>query len=1011
MDFRILGPLEVRDGSRPLALGGGRQRALLAILLLHRNEVVSTDRLIDELWGESPPLGARKTLRAYVSRLRRAIGASGASAATSGDSEPNPGHGVLLTRGHGYVLEIEPGELDLHTFEWLVRKGRHAAETGNPTQAAILLREADSLWRGRPLADLEFEPFARVEVRRLEDLRLEAVEDRIDADLVLGRHATLCPELEALAAEHPVRERLHAQLMLALYRSGRQAEALEAYQRTRTRLSEELGLEPGHRLRSLQAQILNQDPSLTPTEWPPVGKADTGRERRAAAEFARASQHHMSARTEAVIGRDREVQDLAGLLADQDVALVTLTGTGGAGKTALALRLVREVGPSFADGVTMVWLAETPGPAQVVPELARQLGIEVGRTESAGEAIVAVVRFQHKLLVLDNFEHVLAAGPALAELISRCSRVKVLVTSRAPLRVSLERVYNVGGLAVPSADDLDLPGVLARSPAAALFLDRAVAADPNFELTSDAIEATAELCRYLGGLPLALELAAARTGVLTPTQILGRLRTASDLLGPARRDAPARHRTLQATIDWSFDLLTPREQRLFTVLGLFVGGFSVDAVEETCGDTVQDVVGGLATLLDHGLVQRVPARSGPRLGTLEPIRQYALRRLRSESWHGSLVSRYVEYYARFAESARASLRGDRQLECLAQLDDELGNLRNVLELAKAQPRLDLALRLTAALSTFWITRDLGPEIRSWLRRALEQPASGDRAVRAWAVYTLGLLALMDWDQAEATTMLTACLAECYELGDLTLTAYCEAELADAYSRPGDANTSAVHAERAVAIAAETGDLWTEANVLRITGSAAETYVLARDRCERALALYSSFGDRLWSSFIKGNLGYAALVEGDYDYARLLTEQAIAEGHGIWGVGQKAQLEANLGLVALFQGEPSRASPHLRRSLAHSRSIGWWANAQEAVLGLAALAASEGRDDLATTLAAAARAVYDSPFENALHRRLYNRLTASTSNANHQPALTAHQLDGILREASQAHMADQTVATP
>ncbi len=280
MDFRILGPLEVRDGSRPLALGGGRQRALLAILLLHRNEIVSTDRLIDELWGESPPLGARKTLRAYVSRLRRAIGASGARRQRpAAIPSANPGHGVLLTRGHGYVLEIEPGELDLNTFEWLVREGREAAETGNPTQAAILLREADSLWRGRPLADLEFEPFARVEVRRLEDLRLEAVEDRIDADLVLGRHATLCPELEALAAEHPVRERLHAQLMLALYRSGRQAEALEAYQRTRTRLSEELGLEPGHRLRSLQAQILNQDPSLTPTEWPPVGKADPGRER------------------------------------------------------------------------------------------------------------------------------------------------------------------------------------------------------------------------------------------------------------------------------------------------------------------------------------------------------------------------------------------------------------------------------------------------------------------------------------------------------------------------------------------------------------------------------------------------------------------------------------------------------------------------------------------------------------------------------------------------------------
>jgi predicted ATPase/DNA-binding SARP family transcriptional activator/Tfp pilus assembly protein PilF len=1009
MEFRILGPLDVRDGSRPLALGGEKQRAVLAILLLRRNQVVSADRLIDELWGESPPPGARRTLRAYVSKLRRAMAPSGAAAAIGSDSKRNPGDGVLLTRGHGYVLEIAPGELDLHAFERLVREGRQAAETGNPCQAALLLREADSLWRGRPLADLEFEPFARVEVRRLEDLRLAALEDRIDADLALGRHAMLCPELEALAAEHPLRERLHAQLMLALYRSGRQAEALDVYQRTRAQLSDELGLEPGHHLRSLQARILSQDPSLTPTEWPPVENADTGDERIAAAELARASQHQPTARTEVLIGRDREIEDVAGLLADEDVALVTLTGTGGAGKSALALCLAREVGPSFDDGVTVVWLAETSGPAQVVPELARQLGIEVGGTESIGDAIVAVLRFQHKLLVLDNFEHVLAAGPALVELISRCSRLKVLVTSRAPLRVSLERVYNVGGLAVPSADELDSLGVLAGSPAAALFVDRAVAADPNFELTSDSVEATAELCRYLGGLPLALELAAARTGVLTPAQILGRLRTGSDPLGPARRDAPDRHRTLQATIGWSFDLLMPREQRLFTVLGLFVGGFSVDAVEAICGETTHDVVGGLATLLDHGLVQRVSARSGPRLGTLEPVRQYALRRLRSEGSYGSVVSRYVEYYGTFAESARASLCGDGQLECLERLDDELGNLRNVLELAQAQPRLDLAFRVTAALSSFWITRDLGPEIRAWLRRALEQPASGDRAVRAWALYTLGSLALIDWDQAEAMTMLIACLAECSELGDMTLTAYCEAELADAYSRPGDANASAQHAERALAIVADTGDPWTKASVLKIAGSAAETYDLTRDRCERALALYSSFGDRLWSSFIKGNLGYAAVVEGDYDYARLLTEQAIAEGQGIWGVGQKAQLEANLGLVALFQGEPSRAGRHLRRSLAHSRRIGWWANAQEAVLGLAVLAASEGRDDLARTLASAARAVYDSPSENTLQRRLYGRLPGSTSDANHEPALTAHQLDGILREASKAHMADQTVA--
>ena len=654
----------------------------MALLLCNANHVVSRDRLIDELLSHRSITAADGMLRVQISRLRKALSDDGKDEAR------------LIFRAPGYLLIVHDGELDLHMFERLVREGRQASEGGDPSQASLVLREAERLWRGRPLADLEFEPFARVDVQRLEELRLAALEERIDAELALGRHAALCPELEPLAAEHPLRERVHAQLMLALYRAGRQAEALDAYQRTRTRLSEELGLEPGHRLRTLQAQILNQDPSLTPTERVPVKKADTGGERIVAGEFARPSRHHTSARTEAVIGRERELEDLTALLADPDIALVTLTGTGGAGKTVLALRLARELGPSFVDGVTVAWLAEISDPAQVVPEVARRLGIEVSATEPAAEAIAAVLRLQHKLLVLDNFEHVLAAGSALAELISPCSQLKVLVTSRAPLRVSLERVYNVGGLAVPSADDLDSLDVLARSPAAALFVDRAVAADPSFELTPDSIEATAELCRYLGGLPLALELAAARTRVLTPAEILARVRAASDSLGPARRDAPARHRTLQATIDWSFDLLTPNEQRLFAALAPFVGGFSVDAVEAVCGETMQDVVGGLAALLDHGLIQRMPARSGSRLGMLEPIRQYAMLRMRGESWYGPVVSRYVAYFTRFAESARASLRGDRQLECLKQLDDELGNLRNVLELAKAQPQLDLALRLT-----------------------------------------------------------------------------------------------------------------------------------------------------------------------------------------------------------------------------------------------------------------------------------------------------------------------------
>ena len=288
MDFRILGPLEVRDGSRPLSLGGEKQRAVLAILLLHRNEVVSADRLIDELWGESPPPGARRTLRAYVSRLRRALSANGPAPAGGATSGREPGDGVLLTRGHGYVLEVLPGELDLDRFAELAERGRDALAAGRTADAARRLREALCLWRGPPLADFEYELFARAAIAQLDELRLAALEERIDADLALGHARDLVGELRDLVERHRLRERLRGQLMLALYQAGRQAEALGVYQDFRRTLSEELGLDPGPGLQQLELAILNRDPTLDLPAAPKVAVASQpGRPRAAAARFHR----------------------------------------------------------------------------------------------------------------------------------------------------------------------------------------------------------------------------------------------------------------------------------------------------------------------------------------------------------------------------------------------------------------------------------------------------------------------------------------------------------------------------------------------------------------------------------------------------------------------------------------------------------------------------------------------------------------------------------------------------
>src|SRR6266508_4120959 len=509
--FSLLGPLSVTLDGAPIALGGQKRRALLAVLLLDANHVVSRDRLIDALWGEDPPDTARNTIQVYVSQLRK-----------------------LLPEG---VLETEA--VDLFEFGRLSEEGRTALGAGDAPGAADALETALALWRGAPLADFAWEPFAQTEIVRFEDLRLAALEDRIEVDLSLARHGQLIAELERLVAEHPLRERLRAQLMLALYRSGRQADALAVYQRARRTLVDELGIEPSDALRQLERAILAHDPSLN------VPQA------------ARTSPRRLPTPPTPLQGREQELAALADLVRSEDTRLVTLVGTGGIGKTRLAIELVRRLGPEFRQGAAVATLATLRDPALVARAILDALEIpEVGHDPE--DVLLGTLANSELLLLVDNFEQVLPAARSIARLLDGAPALKVIVTSRAPLHVAAEREFPVP----PLADD----------EAAELFIARAQAANPDFALSEQNAAAVAELWARLDGLPLAIELAAARTKLLPPTALLSRLGNRLELLTGGRRDAPQHQQTLRMTLDWSYDLLDPDAQQLFARLGVFAGG-------------------------------------------------------------------------------------------------------------------------------------------------------------------------------------------------------------------------------------------------------------------------------------------------------------------------------------------------------------------------------------------------------------------------------------------------------
>ena len=882
MEFRILGPVEVHGDDGPVRLGGAKHRTVLAVLLLHANEVVSADRLVDELWGEEPPNTAANALQVYVSQLRKALG-PGAS---------------IRRQPPGYALEIGPEELDLARFERLAEEGRRAFAAGETSEAAAKLRDALRLWRGPALSDVTLESSGAVEARRLEDARLAVVEDRIEADLALGRHAELVPELEALVAEHPLRERFRHQLMVALYRAGRQADALAAYQDARRALVEELGIDPSPALQELEKAILNQDPRLAAPPSAPMQRPAASR---------------LPVPATPLVGRDEELNRVLALARRDDVRLVTLTGAGGIGKTRLALEAARTIADDYADGAFFVPLGTIAEPALVEPTIATSLGI-VAEGQPEHEAVRSFLRDRSLLLVLDNFEQVLPAAAALADLLASAPGVNLFVTSRAVLRLSGEYEFPVGPLALPRPG-----GDPTESPAVALFVQRAAAALPDFDLDGDA-GAVAELCARLEGIPLAIELAAARAKLLTPRAMLARLASRLDLPAAAAQDVPARQQTLRATLDWSYGLLDEPDRRVFAWLGIFAGGCTLETAEAVVGDGV-DVLGAVASLVDKSLVRRESGRE-PRFGMLEVVREYALERL-AESGEGEQAARkHLEHYLALAEEAVEHLAGADQAAWLKRLEAEHDNIRRAVAFALEAKDDHVALRFASALGWFWHVRGHLADGRRLVEAALALTPDERSVTRARALNAAGYLSAEQGDYEAARRFFTASL-----------------ELARELDTP----------ERVAAALSNLGNL-----------------SLFEHRYEEALAAYEDVRE-MWErlgqprnlAVVVENVASAALRVRDLDRALAAGEESVTLARETSDFHQLASSLEALAQIYFVRGDHEAAAAALDESVSIARRLGEPRAEANCLDGFAALAAATGDPDRAVELLGAADALRES----------------------------------------------------
>jgi predicted ATPase/DNA-binding SARP family transcriptional activator len=878
--FGLLGPLAVwTDHGEPVTVPGRKVRALLANLLVNAGRPVSADRLVDDLWGDAAPADPTAALHVRVSQLRRALA----------NAEPG-GRELVVSQPPGYALRTDA--LDTTRFAIIVDQAQAAED---PVTRAGLLAEALSLWRGPVLADFADAEFTDAARTRWEERRLVTVEAHAEARLALGEHHELVGELGEQVASHPYRERLRAAHLRALHRAGRTSEALAGFQDLRGRLADELGLDPGPELTALHQAILSGDPAEDAPE--------------PAARPVKPTTNLPAPVTE-LIGRDHAIARVRELLATS--RLVTLTGPGGVGKTSVAVAVA--LAGTYPDGAWLVDLTTWDGSGDLTELVLSVLSIP------GTQQLATALRERRMLLVLDNCEHVLEpVADLVGPLLPAAPGVRVLATSREPLRLRGEVRFDLPTLDVPDTDD---PERLAHSAAVRLFLARAGLA-PSPEITTG----VAEVCRRLDGIPLALELAATRVPALGVPELAARLQVPHDrfgLLGAGPRDAPARQRTLAAVIDWSWQLLTDEERTVLRRLAVHVGGCTLAAAEAVCAvGGVLDLLSGLVdrSLVDRSLVARV---DGSRYRLLESVAVYCLDRLRDAGEEDEVRRRHADHYLALAE--QAELRGPAQREWLSRLDAEAANMRAALDTFRRSGAAGQALRLTTSLGWYWLLRGRPVEGQRMLAGALEIAGDAPAEVRAAAGYWHAGLVIR---QGKSGPELAVEALRAYEkVATPVGLARAEWFLAAAIIDFGDTAMTGDLLARALDRFREAGDRWGEAAVLSTRAMLAhmrgDVVALEAD-ARRGAELFGALGDD-WGVLQATDwlIGLADMTGDHAEAARLAREGLrMAEDLGLWSdvAGRLSWLAWTAVQTADYAGAQEYGSQARRLTIEQGQRVG------------------------------------------------------------------------------------------